>query len=286
MKNNIIFLLLAFAFVSCATPQAEPESAEPEPTNTPEPAPTDTPEPTATNTPLPTDTPEPTATNTPEPTATNTPTPLPTDTPTPEPTESADFESFTVEGVGDDVVLFNEEYTGAYTVEIEAEENDDNFIVIGFDSDGERLGSIVNEIGAYYGEHIFGYTSETRVSVFEVRAGTEAEWSITFHPLAAVIVDKGFFIDPDVENSGATGEGDDYFFPYDESNNLRTDQVMIAEVAHDGEDNFVLRVVTLDGTKLLVNEIGVYYGKVIIPEGALIFTVKADGRWAVAPEEQ
>ncbi len=38
-----------------------------------------------------------------------------------------------------------------------------------------------------------------------------------------------------------------------------------------------------DGADLLVNEIGNYSGPVPLPDGTLLLTVQADGRWTITP---
>ncbi|MGW4638383.1 hypothetical protein ACWEN6_07640 [Sphaerisporangium sp. NPDC004334] len=52
---------------------------------------------------------------------------------------------------------------------------------------------------------------------------------------------------------------------------------------HDGDSNFIVYGYSRIGSypELLVNEIGGYKGKVLLPAGTRLITVKADGAWTL-----
>jgi hypothetical protein len=54
-----------------------------------------------------------------------------------------------------------------------------------------------------------------------------------------------------------------------------------ARLTHDGESNFAVWAYG-DSTELLVNEIGHYRGRVLLPDGTVVLDIQADGKWSIA----
>lgn len=58
----------------------------------------------------------------------------------------------------------------------------------------------------------------------------------------------------------------------------------IFDITHEGERNFIVQQIPLDGRgELLVNEIGVYEGAVPGVSGKSLIVVQADGSWEISP---
>lgn len=230
------------------------ENAEPAPTEEPEP--TEIPA-TATDVP-PTSTPVPT--NTPAPTST----PEPTSTPTPAP------DPIVLEGSGDDLIDFENPFTGDLLgIEVEGS-GSSNFAVIPYDEDGENIDLLVNEIGSYSGRHLMVIDDIFTESPAGFEVQSNGAWTITVFP---VLPD---YIDVHSASDGPyAGSGDDFFLMVNEDGENR------AAITNGGSSNFVVFAVT-SGRDLLVNEIGSYEGTVRTPNDEFIlFSVLSDGNWTI-----
>lgn len=243
MKNILIFLT-AFALLSGCTPS--PKAIEEAIAKTQEALPTST----ITLTPLPTNTPKPTAT----PKPTNTPRPTNTSTPKPEPKY--------YEGTGDKVLELDIAWNGPSILEI-SNSGRSNFIVYNYDSQGNKIDLLVNEIGAYHGKKLIDVLEGDYSERLEVKSS--GAWKITVYP---------FVIDYlEVLNLPGQYEGDG-------------DNIIVINGTPDigtfsttESTNFVVWTYYSNSRELLVNEIGPYSGESIIPLDTVFLVVECNGKW-------
>lgn len=247
---KIILAISFVALLSACAPAATPEP----PTGTA--APTDTSAPTATLTPAPTNTKPPT--NTPAPTATPRPTrtPLPTKTPTDVPTP------IVLTGRGDQVVETGKPDNQAM-IAWSVYNGRSNFIVTAYNANGERIGSLVNAIGAYDGKVPLDWLKNENTTRLEVKSS--GDWTITLLPLSKVRVE---------EFGRITGAGDDVIAFSDNIDLVSVD-------ASKAQSNFVIWAWSDTDRDLLINDIAPYTGSAIAQPGAFILTIEADGPWVL-----
>lgn len=140
-----------------------------------------------------------------------------------------------------------------------------NFAVELQDGQGNFVDLLVNEIGEYSGKS-FVWIEEEDDYYLNVK-GHEGEWNIEitqFYPLDLQGL-PGEFV----------GTGDDVVFFEIDSGSYQI------SLSHEGEGNFA---VLLDGTDLLVNEIGSYAGSQrysFNDSSVYVFEVKAQGEWKI-----
>jgi hypothetical protein len=172
-------------------------------------------------------------------------------------------------GKGDDVVRIHTTKTpGLLRL---THRGESNFIVHTVGPRGKTGELLVNEIGPYdgtvlyndYGANSYGTRGTSGLAI---RA--DGAWTATFMPLskarcwcAATIRGRG-----------------DQVLKLSPTRGLRT-----MRAAHGGEANFIVHAYTRTGSysDLLVNEIGRYKGKVLLPTGTRLVTVHADGPWTL-----
>lgn len=143
-----------------------------------------------------------------------------------------------------------------------------NFIVELLDENGNTVELLVNEIGSYKGK-TFAIINSTGKYYLNVTASGSWNFSISQT------------IPPNIESAPTeiSGQGDDVVFVDAKSGNYKFTS------AHQGSSNFIVR---LNGTGLLVNEIGNYNGSTrqnLSSSGAYAFVVNADGNWSIKIEE-
>jgi hypothetical protein len=190
-------------------------------------------------------------------------TPEPTLPPTPEPTAAPAFAPIALTGSGDKVVPFTiPEDVGA--IARMTHSGSSNFAVWSVAADGSKNELLVNTIGSYAGTVLFDFLQGTHSVAFEVEAS--GSWSIT--------VQSVFSADMWSTATKLSGSGD-YVMLLD----LPTTGLTVLELTHAGESNFAVWSYALDGTDLLVNEIGAYSGESILSEGTFLLVIVADGKW-------
>ncbi|MET8050562.1 hypothetical protein ABZU75_23485 [Streptosporangium sp. NPDC005286] len=74
--------------------------------------------------------------------------------------------------------------------------------------------------------------------------------------------------------SKVSGRGDEVLKLDPPSSGLTT-----VQARHSGSSNFIVDSYAENGTEGLVNEIGSWKGEVLLPDGAMLLTVRADGTW-------
>lgn len=141
-----------------------------------------------------------------------------------------------------------------------------NFVVEALDATTDSVQLVVNEIGRYDGTVGLmprGGASYTDVKYLKIQA--DGDWTVDMIDAKALLrVDSKF---------GAHGS---YVVVY-------TGPGGIYDITHNGASNFVVRVITSDTSDLLVNEIGTYSGRTILPPGLAIVFVEGDGDWTFTP---
>lgn len=180
-----------------------------------------------------------------------------TTTETPTTTQPA-WESFAVEGQGDDVIDFTIPDDQPAVLEL-SHTGSANFALISYTTDGEQIDLLVNTIGPYEGSRPINLQADELVAELEITA--DGSWSITALPLAELpTMDEAF-----------EGTGDQVIL-YEGSGDRLT-------ATHDGEANFAVWTWNTTDRDLLVNEIGPYQGTVRIDSATVLIEVVADGNW-------
>lgn len=159
----------------------------------------------------------------------------------------------------DDVLLVSMTHTGG-----------SNFIVHPIDPGGAEQASIVNEIGSYKGTVLVNEEDGKVLRGFTVKA--DGAWTLTLKPLTMARAWAG---------TRVAGRGDDVLMVVPASSGLVT-----VKAEHSGSSNFVIYAYSERDRNLLVNEIGSYRGQLLLADGTILVTVKADGRWTLTREEE
>lgn len=196
----------------------------------------------------------PTVTQTKRPTIT----PKPTHTPTPKP------DPIVITGSGDDVVEIDK-WDGPAIVDV-VREGGGHFSITSYTSSSDYLELLVNVIAPYQGKVVMDLLSfeDEPASLLEINAS--GAWSITIYPF-----DRAY-----VNEMDAPG--------YYENN---TDDVVLVTGSSQtatftvSAHHFGVWGVSDSDIDLLVNEIGPYEGKVMIPSGLFLLIVTAEGDWNV-----
>jgi len=138
-----------------------------------------------------------------------------------------------------------------------------NIIVHGYDETGDK-DHLINEIGNYDGVVVLWGNSPY---MFNIKA--DGQWTYEITKIETTS-EKSF-----------SGKGDYVTGIFSTSSGAQ-----IWHFTHDGESNFIVRVVTTDGSRSVVNEIGIYDADQIIniPAGSnAFFEIIADGNWEIYP---
>ncbi|WP_019240950.1 MULTISPECIES: hypothetical protein [Bacillus] len=139
-----------------------------------------------------------------------------------------------------------------------------NFIVELMDENGNQAELLVNEIGSYKGK-TFAIINSPGNYYLNVKASSSWNYSITQE------------VPPTMKDipTVLSGQGDDVVFVNAKSGNYKFTS------SHQGQSNFI---VMLNGTGLLVNEIGNYSGSTrqkLSTDGYYAIVVRADGKWSI-----
>lgn len=164
------------------------------------------------------------------------------------------FTSVTKEGKGDAVVDLP---VASGAIVTATHSGSGNFVIYGLDADNAESELLVNEIGKYAGTTFYA-TEITRLKVT-----ADSAWKITIAPVSNAAP----------MSASNSGKGDSVLL-YDGD---AADFVM----AHDGESNFVVQMLSEQSDDLLVNEIGKYSGTVPVGSGPALVIIKADGKWTL-----
>lgn len=168
-------------------------------------------------------------------------------------------------GVGDDVIRIRA--TREPGLVRLTHDGDSNFIVHALDRKGKKSDLLVNEIGSYEGTVLYnaGYFAKGIIGL-SIRA--DGPWTATFMPIKKARCWCAATI---------RGEGDQVL------KLTPTRGLRVLRATHTGRSNFIVHAHTRVGDfpDLLINKIGRYRGKVLLPAGTRLITIKADGPWTL-----
>lgn len=186
--------------------------------------------------------------------------------------------AFTTAGVGATAAYADQKYSGEgdQVVRIGAtkkpgiirftHDGESNFIVETINSRGKKDDLLVNEIGPYDGTVLYNAYSGNGTVALSIKA--DGAWTATFKPLTGARC----WCSATLRGTG------DQVLKLTPTKGLRT-----MRATHTGESNFIVQGYTRIGSypELLINEIGTYKGKVLLPTSTRLVTVKADGSWTL-----
>ncbi len=177
--------------------------------------------------------------------------------------EIASFKPIKLSGRGSKVAKFSipEDAPAIATI---TNKGASNFAVESIATDGSTNDLLVNEIGNFSGTVLFDESVGQHSVAFKVTSS--GTWTITIKPVTAARVWN--------PATKLTGKGDDVVQLQPAASGLMT-----LTISHAGASNFAVIAYGPGGSELLVNEIGRYSGQVLLPDGALLLSVEADGSW-------
>ena len=187
--------------------------------------------------------------------------PKPADTAAPVPTKTEPPKWIELSGNGADVVDL-QKWDGPAVAEI-SYSGGSNFAIVNYDDNGERIDLLVNTIGKYEGLIPLDFMDGERTTRLEIDA--EGPWKITMKPFLPSNVNV-------MTSDTYQGKGDDIVYATD---------LDVVKAKANGDSNFVIWSYGDSGRDLVVNEIGPWEGKVIIPKGTFLLVVNAEGTWSV-----
>jgi hypothetical protein len=145
-------------------------------------------------------------------------------------------------------------------------DGESNFIVYTVKANGKKDELLVNEIGPYNGSVLYNAYSSKGTIGLEIKA--DGAWTATFKPISGARC----WCSATLRGTG------DQVLKLTPTRGIRT-----MRATHNGESNFIVYGYARIGSypDLLINEIGTYKGKVLLPTGTRLVTVKADGSWTL-----
>lgn len=140
-----------------------------------------------------------------------------------------------------------------------------NFAVTRLDAQGQQIDLLVNTIGNYTGTRLVDPLEDENTAALKIEA--DGAWTVTTKPTAGARRWNG---------AGTfTGRGDDVINIEGAFSGLDS-----LRATHQGQANFAVTAYG-ESMELLVNEIGNYSGEHLVPNGAILLSVDADGRWTM-----
>jgi hypothetical protein len=197
------------------------------------------------------------------------PTEGPTEGPTKEPIEEPTAKApkpISYSGRGSDVVKFKKPVTDPILVTTTWSGPEDNNTIYAVDKDGNEGDLLVNTIGSYEGTTLINIHDGDSVAALKVEGS--GRWKVTLKPLTAAKRWDG--------SKTLSGRGDDVIYVGDVFDGL--DSLSFKSTRAEGN----ITVYALgDSEDLLVNEIGNFSGKYLVPDGVSFLHISSDGRWAM-----
>ena len=207
-----------------------------------------------------------TSTSQPSPTSSFSPS-EPTETPEEEPSPALPtWTKMVYKGRGDDVLKVSVPDDDPALVYLK-HGGSSNFIVTAHDAQGERLDALVNDIGKYTGIRPVNFTTDEILATLQIQA--DGAWVIEIRPITTA---------RQMAQRAINGKGDEVVMVGEELSSAET-----ARITHSGSSNFIVQALG-DTSENLVNEIGKYSGKVLVPAATLLFEIQADGNWSITFE--
>lgn len=168
-------------------------------------------------------------------------------------------------GSGDDVISIDD-YGDWHVFEIEGNAEGRYFGVVAYDSNGDRIGSLVNTTDKYSG---IVYDDTQDAAMLEITA--TGEWSVKVKSIYSCIYG--------VKGTEVSGKGDNVVVFYTDKGESST-----ATIKGNQEEHY-FGVVAYDGSGSrcgsLVNTTDAYEGKVLLKNSPRIFEVTATGEWSI-----
>lgn len=182
-----------------------------------------------------------------------------------------DFETVTYSGFGSKVIQGVDLRDVGMIVTARHTSGSSNFIVHYYDCEGNRSGSIVNEIGDYYGSCLFNNSNaEPGEGILEIQA--DGRWELKFISIPNAVKLNG--------SSNIKGHGD-VVTPLFEGKGGPA----VVKMTHRGSSNFIAHIYDEDGrSESLVNEIGFFNGEKVLKlqkNVRYFIIVQADGDWSI-----
>jgi len=186
------------------------------------------------------------------------------DTPVSEPKQERPFPDVGYSGSGDKILpLVLTGGPGSIGIASITHTGSSNFSIWALNENLEQIDLLVDAVGNYGGTVPFNLSKDIQIFAFEITA--DGPWTVTLKDVLSLEEIR--------QGSSLTGEGDGVL--------LYTGERTIANVSHEGQNNFALRSHTKGNAQLLVETIGNYSGEVAWEAGPRIFQVSADGVWSI-----
>lgn len=171
-----------------------------------------------------------------------------------------------ITGSGDDLVSINKSDTAA-VIDIKYT-GDGNFAVQTYDKNNEQIELLVNTIGSYSGRLLMDIRDTDHTERIQVES--EGKWDMTITPLESANIKI-------IGLPGIYSSSGDNIFMFSPGN---VDYARID--APQSKGNFAVYVWSEgQGRDLIVNEIGAFTGKIILPRDAFLIEVFAEGPWSI-----
>ncbi len=183
----------------------------------------------------------------------------PENAPEPEPVEPQTFS-----GTGSEVVVLEPLGEGVFYATV-THDGPSNVALWSVDQNGQNIDLLVNEIGRYEGEVALNFGEDP--AALRVEAG--GAWTIDLVPLGEA---------PRWDGEGTHEDRGDSILIVDGV----ADGLTPVTLTHDGESNFAIWAWGESYPDLIVNDIGVYEGTTLLPDGSLVLQVDADGTWTIS----
>lgn len=198
-------------------------------------------------------------------TTTTAPEPAPTADPELEPEPkpvSAEPQSFS--GTGSEVVILEPLGEEVFFATV-THSGSSNIALWSVDENGQDIDLLVNDIGDYAGQVAFNFREDPAA----IRVEADGAWTIDLVHLSEAPRWDGVA-------------------PYEATGDSLVIVDGVAEgltpvnLTHDGESNFAIWAWGESYPDLIVNDIGVYEGTTLLPDGSLVLQVNADGNWTIS----
>jgi hypothetical protein len=135
-----------------------------------------------------------------------------------------------------------------------------NFAVVSLDAGGGDLDLIVNEIGNYSGVRPLDFAEKPAA----LKVTADGNWKFVIQAAQKAPLWTGT----------SSGKGAAVL------RMAATSGLTTLKISHSGKSNFVV-IAYGDSKDLLVNEIGTYSGETLLPSGAVLLEIEADGNWTI-----
>lgn len=177
------------------------------------------------------------------------------------------IEPIVFSGTGNQVIQ-NVNLSGGFIKVTSTHNGSRNFIAAVYDSEGNRVSGIVNEIGVYNGTKVF----DDRIENGFIEVQADGAWSFTFEVISGTAT-SNLTSDHDVVSG--------YF--------LLSSGAHVVKLNHTGKHNFIVHVIDEEGNiDSLINEIGEFSGEKLfsVSKSKRYFVeVIADGTWTIDFDE-